>query len=137
MRFILLSLLFAGLLGADTTTVTYSVIAGQSCSFPSACSPLDFSIPQFSGDPADLSAVTWTFTDTVQYLSGYNDMSVAPFQPLTLNFSVGDQSAMLGLDASVTTIVTSLTCGCRDASAGAWWSDATIEGSGTRGSYRI
>ena len=133
-------------LSADTITFSLRVSADQtqSCGAPgySPCTPVTLDVPQFNPgewDPDDgpltLDGLTWTLSGYQQYQGGYNDM--AYLGDLTQAFSyqttAGDQSSLLGLDASSTQTISGTTCEpqCEDISNNAWWTTNLIQSSGT------
>src|SRR5271170_1850947 len=121
-------------LHADPITTTYTLAlspAPQFCGNFGPCAAYTFYIPQFNG-PGALSAATWTFTDTISYLGGLNDLYDPLIgYPYTWTTTESDTSSLLGLDASVTQDNAGVSCGCGEISTGSWWSTATLEASGS------
>jgi hypothetical protein len=134
----LLFLSVATLCCADTVTYTYTTTEGleQNCNVGYyTCSALTLSIPQFNPDLGILQAIDWTFTDGLQFYSGYNDIAdeYEPSVPFSYSTTEGDQSTILGLDVSATQQVSGYTCqgGCRNVSGGGTWGWIYLTASGT------
>lgn len=134
MKFPVIVLLSAVAACADTVTVTYNLgpsALNQECGSQQTCAPILFDLPQFSG-PGDLTEVDWSITDHVQYYGGINDMYQAVGSLWTASFSVGDQSAVLGLDASTGYSESGVVYGNgTQISMGGWWTYGTVKASGS------
>lgn len=128
----LVLLIFVGCaMRANTVTFTSTIQTDiQPCGNQQDCQPFDFSIPQFSGAP---SSITWAFSDSLNYYGGANDMGAEPGLMFTWSTTEGDQSPILGLDASNTQSMTEFTCGCRNLAGGGFWLETIISGSGSVG----
>ncbi len=95
------------------------------------CSPFNISIPQFDPSLGTLTSVTWTFTDYQQYYGGANDMYDPLIgDPYTWTTTEGDQSDLLGLDASNSQLNYGVVCGCEQISMGGWFSTNNLEATG-------
>ena len=134
MKWTIIALLAALPLSADIITVTYNftpVTLSQNCGTLAGCAPIVFDLPQFSG-PGTLTAVDWSMTDDVQYYGGINDMYQPTGSPWSATFLVGDESSLLGLDATSGYSESGVVYGNgTQISMGGWWTNTLISASGS------